>query len=163
MSPTTFAIARRLTWRRITQAGLASPGGAALFALLGLVALASTGCENLAIGRTCTTLADDEVTDLESIFNDEALECPTRLCVKPARQAVTSTDTAPFCTAECNADKDCADHEKRDPKNPRDKRCTKGFTCAIAFETQPFACQKMCLCKDFVGDNPEVPLSCRTP
>lgn len=126
-----------------------------------LAAMFASGCENLAIGRTCTTLADEQIGRTQAAFNDEALECPTRLCIKPA-QAGTATDTAPFCTAECNSSSDCDDNEGRDPSgSARDKRCTSGFVCGVAWEVGPLACKKLCVCKDFVkGDEIPTPASC---
>ncbi len=128
---------------------------------IGLLALVSTGCENLAIGRSCDSLADTTVTS--GAVNDQALECPTRLCIKPPRAMGVGVDkqTEAFCTAECENNDDCAESEKRDPKNAMDKRCTTGFTCGIPFTLKPLACKKVCVCKDFTPpDGLMTPVAC---
>jgi hypothetical protein len=147
---------RTLTARHLLQAIL---GGAVLTAL----AFASTGCEDKAIGRPCDVSSDAGA--MQAVFNGQALECPTRLCVKPSRdQAIARpVDTAPYCSAECSKDSDC-DGERRDKTNPRDKRCETGFVCGVAFEVGPLCCKKVCLCKDFVNvpqGGLQVPASCK--
>src|SRR5262245_56654262 len=60
-----------------------------LFSALSLAgALASlvfvlAACEDKAIGRRCDVQADAGIN--QAVFNGQALECPTRICVKPAR------------------------------------------------------------------------------
>ncbi len=130
-----------------------------------LMAGLATGCENKAIGRPCLTLADMPSAS-EAEWNDEALECPSRLCVKPAYESGSLQDsaTAPFCTAECSKNSDCDDGESRDKDNINDKRCTRPFVCAVLFETGPLKCQKMCVCGDFYKDPKAasaVPTSCQ--
>ena len=131
--------------------------------LVGLTSLLATGCENRAIGRTCTTLAEDSETvqAKDTIINDEALECPTRICIKQGQAGALGATTSPFCTAECKSDSDCDDGETRDMSNARDRRCESGFVCGVAVETTPFACKKLCLCKDFLDDGIAIdPSSC---
>lgn len=113
------------------------------------VAAASAGCEDQAIGRPCDVLKDAGA--LEAVYNGQALECPSRICLKPSRDinVAMNVDTAPHCTAECSSDSDC-EGEKRNSKNTNDKRCTQGFVCGIAFEVGPLCCKKLCLCKDFL-------------
>jgi hypothetical protein len=107
-----------------------------------------TACEDKAIGRRCDLQADAGAQ--QAGYNGQALECPTRICVKPAyEQGVADKQTAPYCTAECSKDSDC-DGETRDSKNGADRRCTTGFMCGIAFEVGPLCCKKLCLCKDFI-------------
>ena len=118
--------------------------------------LASVGCEDKAIGRPCDVQYDGGT--LQAVYNGQALECPTRLCLRPARDqgVAASTNTAPYCTAECSNDSDC-DGERRakgatvtmDGKG--DRRCSGGFVCGVAFETGPLCCKKICLCKDFLN------------
>src|SRR5256885_1038101 len=101
-------------------------------ALLCLVALVGTACEDKAIGRPCDVQSDAGA--MQAVFNGQALECPSRICVKPSReQSVAVTDTAPYCTAECSKDSDC-DGERRDPSHGRDKRCKSGFVCGVGVE-----------------------------
>jgi hypothetical protein len=117
---------------------------------IGLLALISTGCENLAIGRSCESLAPASLSSGD--VNDQALECPTRICIKPPRAMGVGIDTQTeaFCTAECSNNDDCAESEKRNPKVATDKRCTTGFACAIPFSLPPLGCKKLCVCKDFL-------------
>jgi hypothetical protein len=136
---------------------------AALFGLFLVCggAVLGTGCENKAIGRPCDVQSD--AGSMQAVFNGQALECPSRICIKPSReQGVTMTDTAPYCTAECSKDSDC-DGERRDTSNGRDRRCTKGFVCGVGFEVGPLCCKKLCLCRDFVVDQAgglQTPASC---
>lgn len=132
--------------------------------LVAPMALLGTACEDKAIGRPCLTLADNS-SPSKAEFNPEALECPSRLCIKPAAEpgALQDAMTAPFCTAECSSNSDCDDGETRDKDNVNDKRCTGRFVCATPFETGPLKCQKMCVCSDFFKDPKAataVPASC---
>jgi hypothetical protein len=54
--------------------------------LLAAVALfGNTGCEDKAIGRPCDVLTD--AGNSQGVFNTEALECPSRICLKPVVQS----------------------------------------------------------------------------
>lgn len=117
----------------------------ALLASLGVV---SAACEDKAIGRPCDLAADAGANT--ATVNNQALECPTRLCLQPAKEAPMQIDTAAFCTAECSDDDDCDSENKRDMNNPLDKRCKGGFTCGIAQVVCPLACKKVCICRDFL-------------
>ena len=136
---------------------------AALYAtmFIGFMAFSSSGCEDQAIGRTCKTLADKHSPEV-SDWNDQALECPSRLCIEPSTErnskekarydSATNDHTAAFCTAECSSNSDCEDSQTRDLGNPKDRRCTSPFVCAVLFTTGPLKCQKMCVCGDFYAD-----------
>ena len=66
------------------------------FAFLVGGALVSSGCENKAIGRPCDleTVADNSATQ-----NSSALECPSRICVKPSlNPSVASSPSLPIDT-----------------------------------------------------------------
>jgi hypothetical protein len=108
-----------------------------------------SACEDKAIGRRCDVQAD--AGPMQAVFNGQALECPTRICLKPARDnnVASNVDTAPYCTAECSSDSDC-DGETRDRSNGADRRCKGGFVCGVGFEVGPLCCKKICVCKDFV-------------
>jgi hypothetical protein len=93
------------------------------------------------------------------------------MCAKPAiPQGVDQyLDTGPYCTTYCTTDSDC-DWPTRDMKDSNDKRCKRGFTCAIAFgaaENVPkggdLCCRSVCLCRDFIpqGAKPAVPEECQ--
>lgn len=129
--------------------------GAFLASALSMLA----GCEDKAIGRQCDAQADAGV--LQAAYNGQALECPTRICLKPAREVGVSMgiDTAPYCTAECSKDSDCEGEDRG--KGDADKRCKSGFVCGVAFEVGPLCCKKLCLCKDFIGTSGiRTPASC---
>lgn len=140
-------------------------GRASLFAFLLMAGLAvqSAACENQAIGRPCDVQKPDAGA-LEAVFNGSALECPTRLCLKPARDQSVSkpVNTAPYCTSECSSDSDC-DGERRDTRNENDRRCEGGFVCGVATVTGGLCCKKVCLCRDFVTPPPgglQTPVEC---
>jgi hypothetical protein len=128
-------------------------------ALLALAAFGSMACEDNGIGRPCDVLADAGQT--QAVYNNQALECPSRICLKPVRaESLTQDiDTGPYCSATCSKDSDC-DGQKRDSHDPLDKRCTKGYACGVAFVVGPLCCKKLCLCKDFLGDSLQTPQTC---
>jgi hypothetical protein len=129
---------------------------------LAAVTFGNTACEDKAIGRPCDVLTDAGPS--QGVFNSEALECPSRICLKPVVQqgASGTVDTGPFCSASCSQDSDCESDNTRDTKNPLDKRCSKGFACGIAFVKGKICCQKLCLCKDFLGPaGSQTPIACQ--
>jgi hypothetical protein len=121
--------------------------------ILATVALfGNTGCEDKAIGRPCDVLT--KASDEQGVYNPQALDCPTRICLKPAVATgapTVSPETTAYCSASCSQDSDC-DGQTRDMsvKNGSDTRCVNGYTCAIPFVKGSLCCQKLCLCKDFV-------------
>ncbi len=120
-----------------------------LVAFMAVAALVSTGCEDKAIGRVCDVQADGGT--LQALFNGQALECPSRICLRPAKDNTVpnAVNTTALCSAECSKDSDC-EGETRDKSNGKDRRCEKGFVCGVAFEVGPLCCKKLCICKDFV-------------
>jgi hypothetical protein len=117
--------------------------------LVALLLVANLGCEDKKIGRPCElTVTDDGGTGASATINDQALECPTRICLTPA--AVKTTDTTSLCTADCESDDDCEDGESRDKSDSTDKRCSTGFSCAVATLAGDFCCRRMCICRDFI-------------
>jgi len=136
--------------------------------LLGTLVLAAvavfgnTGCEDKAIGRRCDVLTD--AGSQQGVYNAEALECPSRICLKPVVQTGASMPTPPtaaYCSASCSQDSDC-DGQTRDPNNPLDYRCSKGFACGIAFVKGKLCCQKLCLCRDFLpSTGAPTPIACQ--
>jgi hypothetical protein len=148
--------------RNVRQGSLGTTLSACL--LSATVLLAVSACEDQAIGRTCKTLATGTAAN-QAVFNNEALECPSRLCLQPAYQEMVAPgNTAAFCSAECSKNSDCDEAETRDKSNKADFRCQKSFVCAVPFEVGPLACKKMCVCGDFVdlskGSKIAVPASC---
>jgi hypothetical protein len=102
---------------------------------------------NSGLGQPCVLGADAGA--VQAVYNDQAIECPSGLCLKPVQQGTYSTvDTAPYCASECSTDNDCTG-ATRDPNDPSDKRCRNGYACGVAFVVGPLCCKKLCLCKDF--------------
>jgi len=134
-----------------------------IFVLSAVALFASTGCEDKAIGRPCDILTDASAS--QAVFNAEALECPSRICLKPAvdplAPAVSPTTTS-YCSASCSQDSDCGGAQGRDKSNPLDRRCQGGFSCGIAFVKGKICCQKLCLCRDFLNPitGTQTPIAC---
>jgi hypothetical protein len=137
--------------------------------LLALAVLpAGTACEDKAIGRPCnlSTDATPSPSATQGAYTKQATDCPSRLCIKPAVQPGISVDldTGAYCTVQCTSDNDC-NGQTRDPSNPLDTRCRKGFTCAPIFgEGTTLCCAKLCLCRDFfpASVGPLVPDACKS-
>jgi len=134
----------------------------------GLLALALTlfglggACEDKHVGRPCElgTMPLGGSSGQNAAVSSPALECPSRICLLPgaekdprsaAQVAANVSGTGPLCTASCEENADCEDGEKGNPDNAADKRCRGGFVCAWPTLVGPFACQKMCVCTDFVS------------
>jgi hypothetical protein len=126
--------------------------------LLALAALGSMACEDNGIGRPCDIGAD--AGQLQVVYNNQALECPSRICLKPVVQGST-INTGPYCSATCSKDSDC-DGQKRDNAEVTDLRCQHGYACGVAFVVGPLCCKKLCLCKDFIGTSFSTPQTCDT-
>jgi len=125
-----------------------------LFVLPAVALFGNTGCEDKAIGRSCDVLTDASAQ--EGVYNSEALDCPSRICLKPvvelgAAMPANQPTTTAYCSASCSQDSDC-NGQIRDTSNPLDTRCILGFTCAIPFVKGKLCCQKLCVCKDFLCD-----------
>jgi len=121
---------------------------ALVFAVLGGI---SCGPDNH-LGRPCevgtTPLASSggQVMTISS----PALECPSRICLLPGNASAQGTGA--LCTAGCASDADCEDGETGNKSDPADTRCKNGFACMWPTTVGAFACQKMCVCRDFVGE-----------
>jgi hypothetical protein len=131
--------------------------------VLAAVAVGNTGCEDKGIGRTCDVLTPFE--DNQAVYNPEALECPSRICLKPVQDQTRPPQdppTGPFCSATCSQDSDCEPWQGRDRSKADDRHCVNGFLCGIAFVRGPLCCQKLCLCKDFLpSSGAPVPVACQ--
>lgn len=88
-----------------------------------------------------------------------ALECPSHICLlpgadkdvrSPAQRTAGFSGTGPLCTARCESSEDCADGEQANAADPADRRCRGGFACMWPMTVGNFACQKLCVCTDFV-------------
>jgi hypothetical protein len=71
-----------------------------------------------------------------------ALECPSRICLLQPTGGTGGDGGAgrATCTASCENDGDC-DPETR-------ALCKAGFVCAVASQTGPYCCKKLCVCRD---------------
>jgi hypothetical protein len=101
------------------------------------------------IGRSCDPAVDAGLN--QSAINVSANECPKQLCLKPAVQedaVLPDPPTGAYCSVLCAKDSDC-DGELR--AGASDTRCRSGFTCAVPFTVGPLCCQKLCVCRDFLG------------
>ena len=118
------------------------------------------GASTSNVGAICDLLTDAGVS--QGTYNAEALECATRMCLKPTMQpGAAGSSTTAFCTAPCKQDSDCAG-QKRDPANPLDTRCATGFACGILFVKGALCCQKLCVCQDFIGSSGmATPIACQ--
>jgi hypothetical protein len=133
----------------------------AAFAFAGFLGV--SGCEDKAIGRVCELSAEGNQN--QAIVNAQALECPSRICLRPARDInkAETVDTTSLCSAECSKDSDCDGGETRASGKPLDKRCKSGFVCGVAAVTGSFCCKKLCMCKDFLNipaSGLETPAAC---
>jgi hypothetical protein len=90
--------------------------------VLAAVAIGNTGCEDKGIGKTCDVLpvsqgdAGVQLADNQAVFNSQALECPSRICIKPAvdpSKKLPDEPTGALCSASCNQDSDCQTDWKR--------------------------------------------------
>ncbi len=112
------------------------------------------------------SLCDDGVdaSAAQAVFNSEASECTSRICVKPFVQQGASDGgtvaTAALCTASCESDSDC-DGQLGDPSNPDDRRCKTGFACGTPFVQGSLCCKKLCMCKDFLAGPQQTPIACQ--
>jgi len=77
--------------------------------------------------------------------------CPSHLCLRPSEEQ--TTDTSALCTQPCNDDSDCQGGVARDAADPADRACVSGFACRVPIPNLsglPYACARLCVCKDFL-------------
>jgi hypothetical protein len=114
----------------------------------------SAGCEDKHIGRSCElgTTSPDAGTSGGSVatISSPALECPSRICILPGGDTANTENTGPLCTASCSSNDDCSDGESGPKGDPNDRHCENGFVCMWPTTVGDFACQKLCVCRDFV-------------
>lgn len=100
------------------------------------------------LGTVCSLSTDTFSPTNVSVTTDSAL-CPSRICLRPNEQQ--TTDTAALCTQGCSDDSDCQDGVSRNASNP--SACATGFACRVPVPNLagiPVACQKLCVCRDFL-------------
>lgn len=93
----------------------------------------------------------------EDIINSQALECPSRICLQKAPEpGATPPTPGPLCTADCEADSDC-ETDLIGGTN----RCRSRFVCAVGTVSGRYCCNKVCVCKDLLGEGPiRTPAEC---
>ena len=130
-----------------------SPLASRIASALVFAVLAGIGCDpTMHVGRPCevgtTPLASSsgQVVTISS----PALECPSRICLLAG--AASTPGTGALCTAGCESNVDCEDGEIGNKDDPADSRCKNGFACTWPTTVGAFACQKMCVCRDFVRE-----------
>jgi hypothetical protein len=137
------------------------------FLVLVLLAVGHLACTDNKIGRPCELTVTDDAgagSGSNATINDQALECPTRICLMPAAVKTVTPPTTSLCTADCESDDDCEDAESRDKSDTTDRRCTSGFSCAVATLAGDFCCRRMCICRDFIDVPPggfQTPAVCK--
>ena len=121
------------------------------FALV-VTAFAAISCGPNGVGRPCEvgTMPLGGASGQIVTLSSPALECPSRVCLLPG--ADNPQGTGALCTAACESDGDCEDAAAGRPGDPADPRCKNGFACAWPTTVGAFACQKMCVCRDFVHE-----------
>ena len=126
----------------------------ALFAL----ALAMFGlggaCEDKHIGRTCElgTMPMGGTSGSVATVSSPALECPSRICLLPGAETGNTQNTGPLCTATCESNEDCEDGETGPKNDSNDRHCENGFVCMWPTTVGNFACERFCVCRDFVAE-----------
>jgi len=132
------------------------------FALLAftLAALGMGGaCEDKHVGRLCDPGIPNSMGGTSgggmsiATVSSPALECPSRICIVPGGDTGNPRMTGALCTASCSSNDDCADGETGPANNDQDKHCENGFVCMWPTTVGDFACQKFCVCRDFVSNN----------
>jgi hypothetical protein len=128
------------------------------FALFGLALAALSlggGCEDKHVGRICelgTSATGGSSGASVATISSPALECPSRICILPAGDNGNAANTGPLCTAGCESNDDCADGETGPKGNTTDQHCENGFVCMWPTTVGDFACQRLCVCRDFVSE-----------
>ena len=127
---------------------------AAFGLVVAAAALTTVGCPpDNHVGRPCevgTTPVGGSSGQIVTV-SSPALECPSRMCLLPGGNAIPQ-GTGALCTAGCESDVDCEAAETGPKNDPSDGRCENGFACMWPTAVGAFACQKLCVCRDFVGE-----------
>ncbi|MCP4446313.1 MAG: hypothetical protein GY811_13355 [Myxococcales bacterium] len=118
----------------------------------------TSACSDNPVGRKCF-VGTDAGNSAQSIIASPALECPSRQCLHyPSdtdKELPDGSEFADLCTAECSSNDEC----DKVPESP----CVSGFECAVAVQTGPFCCRKMCICRDYMlipDGGPVAPAAC---
>jgi hypothetical protein len=105
----------------------------------GVVGVGIFACNPNSIGRPCVNPGGQTVISPQ--ISSPALECPSRLCLLQPAAGTGGADGGyrATCTADCQHDSDC------DPETK--EQCKQGFVCAVATQTGPYCCKKICVCR----------------
>lgn len=115
-----------------------------------LAALAVLGCvgacSSQGVGRSCISAAGGGYSDAgvpTVSIATPALECPSRICY--VQQPTPTIPARGVCTATCEDNGDCGNSIRG---TGQEGLCSRDFVCAVATETGPFGCRKLCVCRD---------------
>jgi len=106
------------------------------------------------LGNVCTLDGAAGAPPTSTLVGVDVMACVSSVCIRPALQL--TTNTAPLCTQGCDTDLDCQGGQLRDQSDPQDLRCNSGFSCEIPIPNLPgvaLSCQKVCVCRDFLGNS----------
>jgi hypothetical protein len=129
----------------------------ALFALALAVLGSGAACEDKHVGRSCelgTSTGGMSGGGSVATVSSPALECPSRICILPGGDTGNPGNTGPLCTASCESNEDCEDGETGPKGDLNDRHCENGFACMWPSTVGNFACQRLCVCRDFVAEPP---------
>src|SRR5262245_37249098 len=130
--------------------------------LVATLALAACGSKSsstipmqFGLGQTCELGASaPDGGGTISVVSSPALDCPSRICLLPAGDTGNPQGTGALCTISCRSNTDCVSGQLGPSQNPSDTHCENGFVCMVPMTVGPFACQKLCVCRDFVTEPP---------
>lgn len=115
-----------------------------------LVLLLLNACDGEPVGRLCDLGSAAPGPDQLTIATP-SLDCVSRECMKvPLERELPPGSIAPtgntgLCTAACGSDDDC--------EGVTETPCTTGFACRVATTVGDFACQKLCVCRDYIDES----------
>ena len=100
--------------------------------------MASPGCvdENGPPPSSTCFVGDDAGTAAETLVASPALECGSRLCLHVEQ---TGPD---LCTATCEQDDDCGGLSST--------ACETGFACVTPIGSGSYACERLCVCRQYL-------------
>ncbi|HEY4180273.1 MAG TPA: hypothetical protein VGM90_25700 [Kofleriaceae bacterium] len=127
--------------------------------ILAIVLLVSA-CQADPVGRLCD-LGSAAPGPNELTIATPSLDCVSRTCLRtPVERelppgSVPPTGNTGLCTAACGSDDDC--------EGVTETPCRTGFVCQIATTVGPFACEKLCVCRDYVNTPRPDDAACPAP
>ena len=115
------------------------------------------GCEDKHIGRPCElgTMPTRRVAAAQVATSRRprsSARAASACCRAP--QTAIRENTGPLCTASCEANETATDGETGRRTIPTIASCENGFVCMWPTTVGNFACQQLCVCRDFVVEPP---------